>query len=84
MLFLALRSGNSCLCSIIVDKIDTNRDGFVSEEELKAWIRNAQRKHIYDSVEHQWKDFDLNGDSRISWDEYRNVTYGSYLGQDSI
>lgn len=64
--------------------MDINRDGFVSEEELKVWIKDAQRKHVSDSVEQQWKDFDLNSDGRISWDEYKNVTYGSYLGQDSV
>ncbi|KAM9327372.1 calumenin-A isoform 1-T2 [Pholidichthys leucotaenia] len=64
---------------LIVDKMDENKDGFISEEELKVWIKNAQRKHIYESVEHQWKDFDLNGDGQISWDEYKNVTYGSFL-----
>ncbi|XP_042259724.1 calumenin-A [Thunnus albacares] len=64
---------------IIVDKMDSNKDGFISEEELKVWIKNAQKKHIYDSVEHQWKDFDLNNDGQISWEEYKNVTYGSYL-----
>ncbi|XP_036978023.1 calumenin-A [Acanthopagrus latus] len=65
--------------SIIVDKIDSNNDGFVSEDELKVWIKAAQKKHIFDSVEHQWKDFDMNNDGLISWDEYKNVTYGSYL-----
>ncbi|XP_041833191.1 calumenin-A-like isoform X1 [Melanotaenia boesemani] len=65
--------------SIIVDKIDENKDSFVSEEELKLWIKNAQKKHIYESVEHQWNDFDLNNDGSITWEEYRNVTYGSYL-----
>ncbi|XP_073336477.1 calumenin-A [Pagrus major] len=65
--------------SIIVDKIDSNNDGFVSEDELKVWINAAQKKHIFDSVEHQWKDFDMNDDGLISWDEYKNVTYGSYL-----
>jgi len=64
---------------IIVEKMDTNKDGFVSEEELNVWIKNAQKKHIYDSVEHQWNDFDLNNDGLISWEEYKNVTYGSYL-----
>ncbi|KAM7378653.1 hypothetical protein PAMA_013526 [Pampus argenteus] len=59
--------------------MDSNKDEFVSEEELKVWIKNAQKKHIYDSVEHQWKDFDLNSDGLISWEEYKNVTYGSYL-----
>ncbi|XP_045896224.1 calumenin-A-like [Micropterus dolomieu] len=64
---------------IIAEKIDGNKDGFISEEELKVWIKSAQKKHIYDSVEHQWKDFDVNGDGLISWEEYKNVTYGSYL-----
>ncbi|XP_017295982.1 calumenin-A isoform X2 [Kryptolebias marmoratus] len=65
--------------SIIVDKIDSNKDGFISEEELKLWIKNVQKRHIIENVEHQWNDFDLNRDGRISWEEYKNVTYGSLL-----
>ncbi|XP_033471000.1 calumenin-A [Epinephelus lanceolatus] len=64
---------------IIVDKIDTNKDGLISEDELKNWIKLAQKRHVLDSVEHQWKDFDMNDDGLISWDEYKNITYGSYL-----
>lgn len=64
---------------IIVDQIDSNKDSFVSEEELKNWLQSKQRKHIADSVEHQWVDFDTNNDSLISWAEYKNVTYGTYL-----
>jgi len=63
--------------------MDGNKDGFISEEELKVWIKNAQRKHIYESVAHQWNDFDLNKDGLISWAEYKNVTYSGYLGEDS-
>uniref|UniRef100_A0A4W4F5E6 EF-hand domain-containing protein n=1 Tax=Electrophorus electricus TaxID=8005 RepID=A0A4W4F5E6_ELEEL len=44
----------------IVDKIDDNQDGFVTETELKVWIKKAQKKYIYDNVERQWKDFDMN------------------------
>lgn len=78
---------NSSFClafSKIVDKIDADEDGFVTEAELKAWIKKAQKKYIYDNVERQWKDFDMNNDGMISWDEYKNVTYGTYLGKNAV
>lgn len=70
-----------CFCRVMVDKIDTDKDGFVTEGELKAWIKKAQKKYVYESVERQWQEFDTNQDGFISWDEYRNVTYGTYLGK---
>ncbi|KAH0617211.1 hypothetical protein JD844_029052 [Phrynosoma platyrhinos] len=59
--------------------LDTDKDGFVTEGELKDWIKKAQKKYVYDNVEHQWQEYDMNQDGLISWDEYRNVTYGTYL-----
>lgn len=81
---MAVSSDRLCgsLCSIMVDRIDSNKDGFVSEEELKLWIENVQNRHMFENVEHQWNEFDLNKDGLISWTEYRNVTYGSYLGEE--
>lgn len=69
---------------MIVDKIDADKDGFVTEGELKSWIKHAQKKYIYDNVENQWQEFDMNQDGLISWDEYRNVTYGTYLGKGQV
>ncbi|ELK13874.1 Calumenin [Pteropus alecto] len=63
----------------VLDKIDADKDGFVTEGELKSWIKHAQKKYIYGNVENQWQEFDMNQDGLISWDEYRNVTYGTYL-----
>lgn len=66
---------------MIVDKIDTDKDGLVTEGELRAWLKRAQKKSVAEGVERQWQEFDLNQDGFISWDEYRNVTYGTYLGK---
>lgn len=69
---------------MIVEKIDGDSDGFVTEVELRAWIKKAQKKYIYENVDRQWKDFDVNNDGMISWEEYRNVTYGTYLGKKGM
>uniref|UniRef100_A0A8V0X200 Reticulocalbin-3 n=1 Tax=Gallus gallus TaxID=9031 RepID=A0A8V0X200_CHICK len=72
-------SGPALPHSKIVVKIDSDQDGFVTVEELREWIKFAQKRWIYEDVERQWKGHDLNGDGTVSWDEYRNATYGSVL-----
>lgn len=66
--------------SKIVDRIDSDADNFVSTAELKAWIKRVQKRYIYENVAKVWKDYDQNKDNKISWDEYKQATYGYYLG----
>ena len=65
---------------MLVERIDEDKDGFVTAEEMKRWIKHAQKRWIYDDVDRQWKSHDLNGDEVVSWDEYKNATYGYILG----
>lgn len=65
----------------IVDRIDSDGDGFVTTEELKTWIKRVQKRYIYDNVAKVWKDYDRDKDDKISWEEYKQATYGYYLGK---
>lgn len=65
----------------IVDRIDSDGDGFVTTEELKVWIKRVQKRYIYDNVAKVWKDYDRDTDGKISWEEYKQATYGYYLGE---
>lgn len=81
-LFLLTLAGFFCISyRKIVSKIDEDKDGFVTAEELKAWIKFAQKRWIYEDVERQWKGHDLNEDGLISWEEYKNATFGYVLGR---
>lgn len=66
--------------SKIVDRIDSDADNYVTTAELKAWIKRVQKRYIYENVAKVWTDYDLNKDNKISWDEYKQATYGYYLG----
>lgn len=67
-------------CSKIVDRIDSDGDGYITTAELKAWIKRVQKRYVYENVAKVWTDYDLNKDNKISWDEYKQATYGYYLG----
>ncbi|KAG8196449.1 hypothetical protein JTE90_012273 [Oedothorax gibbosus] len=61
---------------IIVDKIDTDKDGFVSMQELKEWIQHTQRKYIVDDSERQWNGLNPENHPEITWKLYKKTTYG--------
>lgn len=65
---------------MLVERIDEDKDGYVTVEEMKKWIKHAQKKWIYDDVDRQWKSHDLDEDGVVSWDEYKKATYGYIMG----
>lgn len=65
----------------IVERIDSDVDGYITTDELKAWIKRVQKRYVYENVAKVWSDYDLNKDNKISWDEYKQATYGYYLGK---
>ncbi|KAM4651301.1 reticulocalbin-3 isoform 1-T1 [Discoglossus pictus] len=66
----------------IVDKIDKDKDGFITEVELKDWIKHSQNRYIYENVNKHYADYDQNKDDKIAWEEYKNTTYGYYEGEE--
>ncbi|VVC98994.1 unnamed protein product [Leptidea sinapis] len=61
---------------MIVDKIDADKDGFVSLVELKDWIRYTQKRYIVEDVENHWKQHNPNNEDLISWENYKKDVYG--------
>ncbi|XP_061557333.1 LOW QUALITY PROTEIN: reticulocalbin-1 [Phycodurus eques] len=63
----------------IVERIDSDANGLITTDELKAWIKRVQKRYVYENVAKVWADYDLNKDDKISWEEYKQATYGYYL-----
>ncbi|XP_046863839.1 calumenin-like isoform X2 [Xenia sp. Carnegie-2017] len=61
---------------ILVEKIDSNGDGKITEDELKSYVDHTQKRYIYEDVDRQWKDLNPDGKPSLSWGEYVNRTYG--------
>lgn len=56
------------LFRLIVDKIDQDKDGFITLVELKDWIRYTQRRYIADDVERQWKQHNPENKPSLTWE----------------
>jgi len=67
--------------SVIVDKIDTDGDGFVTLQEMRNWIRFTQDRYMSEDVEKQWAQHNLDGKDELGWDDYRKLVYG-FLDED--
>ncbi len=60
-----------------MDKIDVNKDGELTEEELEEWIRIVGRRFVYEDVDRVWSYHDKDGDGFISLDDYKQASYGT-------
>ncbi|XP_049579999.1 calumenin-A-like [Syngnathus scovelli] len=67
--------------SIVAALMDTNQDSYVTMEELSNWIKRMYKTWVFQRIDHQWPQFDLNADGLVSWEEYTNVTYGERINR---
>ncbi|XP_078725117.1 reticulocalbin-1-like [Lampetra fluviatilis] len=63
----------------IVGRVDSNGDGFVTGAELRAWIEHTHTRHAGERAGQRHREYDVNGDGLVSWQEYRNTSYGNTL-----
>ena len=61
----------------IYDRIDNNKDGFVSETELKNWIKYVQDQYITKDTHKQWEEFGLGDSDLLTLEAFMERTYGS-------
>ncbi|KAJ7372309.1 hypothetical protein OS493_019753 [Desmophyllum pertusum] len=61
---------------LIVKKVDSDKDGFVTEEELTKWVREVSRKNVLEGNNDYADEMDTNHDGQITWDEYMQALYG--------
>lgn len=55
----------------IADKIDKDKDGYVTLKELELWIKTVQKNFIERDVEKNWKIHNPQGLEKLPWQEYR-------------
>ncbi|MPC08092.1 Calumenin-A [Portunus trituberculatus] len=62
--------------SKIVDRIDSDNSGVVTEKELQAWIEYTQKRYINDDVKRQWSTNNPENKDMLHWEDYKTRVYG--------
>jgi Ca2+-binding EF-hand superfamily protein len=69
--------------SIIVDRIDTDKDGFLTERELEVWVGHVGKRYIMDDVMRLWPHYDEDEDGYITFDEYKKSAFGETVEDEN-
>ncbi|XP_047452917.1 reticulocalbin-2 [Mugil cephalus] len=66
----------------IVERIDTNGDNLLSEEEITLWIQHVYRKYALEDAEERFPEFDADKDGVVTWEEYNMVAHDQLISFD--
>ncbi|XP_075461145.1 reticulocalbin-2 isoform X2 [Ascaphus truei] len=66
----------------IINKIDTNSDGYLTEEELSSWIQQSFKHYTLEETKQQFVEYDKDGNGIVSWDEYNIHMYDRVIEYD--
>ncbi|XP_077425374.1 calumenin-B-like isoform X2 [Vanacampus margaritifer] len=69
---------------MLVEIIDEDKDSFVTMDEMMKWLRHVHKGWIYKNIDGQWMTFDFDGDGEVSWEEYKNATYGRFFDDPDV
>ncbi len=64
---------------MLVPKMDSDADGFVSEDELRNHINFMQKRYVNNDVERTWKNYNSEKikDGKLNWKDYRCLIFTS-------
>uniref|UniRef100_A0A915J6Q1 Reticulocalbin-3 n=1 Tax=Romanomermis culicivorax TaxID=13658 RepID=A0A915J6Q1_ROMCU len=65
--------------SKLLPVIDKDKDGFITEDELREHIKFMQKRYIMKDVDRTWANHGGNksAENKLTWDDYRSTVYGS-------
>ncbi|XP_036698693.1 reticulocalbin-2 isoform X2 [Balaenoptera musculus] len=66
----------------IIEKIDLDSDGFLTESELSSWIQMSFKHYAMQEAKQQFIEYDKNSDASVSWDEYNIQMYDRVIDFD--
>ena len=69
--------------AVVVDKIDLDGNGNITEKELNDWIIFLASRYAREDASKQFKKMDIDNDGRVHWDEYKKTMYG-FLTADEL
>lgn len=67
---------------ILLKQVDTDADGFVTSDELKAWVKGVFKKKMVEGMASDVKEKDNDGDGFIDWNEFLKDSYGEDFSAD--
>ena len=63
-------------------KMDKDKDGLITEQELMDWVEYIHNKYLWDDTDRHWKDWGTYVvDGKLSWSKYLKTSYGHETGR---